>query len=419
MEKTTVVIIGAGQAGLAMSSCLTDRSIDHVLLERGVAANSWRTERWDSLRLLTPNWLSRLPGHRYSGTDPDGYMTANQVVDYLNDYRRSFGAPVRDETTVTAVESRSTGFLVTTNRGQWDCQAVVVASGAFSNPKVPAIGAELPGDISQLAAIRYRNPSLIDASGGVLVVGPSASGAQIADELARNGHDVTLAVGEHVRLPRTYRGRDIHWWMNAIGQLDERYDEMDDLVRARRLPSLQLVGSTSKRTLDLNALSASGVNLIGRLMGISTDKAQFSGSFANVCAAADLKQGRLLDLIDEFAHDHGMDADVGQRDRPAPTAVPTPRTELALSAFKTVIWATGFAPAYPWLQPHLLDRKGAIVHDGGVMTEPGMYVLGLPFTRRRKSSFLDGVGPDAQDLSSHLAGHLESAATGLAQMGGR
>ena len=412
MEKTTVVIIGAGQAGLAMSRCLTGRSIDHVLLEQGVTANSWRTERWDSLRLLTPNWLSRLPGHSYSGADPDGYMTANQVIDYLDGYRQSFAAPVHDQTTVTAVERGAAGFVVTTNRSQWDCRAVVVASGACSNPKVPPIGAGLRGDVAQLAAIHYRNPSQIDESGGVLVVGPSASGAQIADELARNGHEVTLAVGEHVRLPRTYRGKDIHWWMDAIGQLDERYDEMDDLVRARRLPSLQLVGSPSKRTLGLNALSASGVSLVGRLMGISTGKAQFSGSFANVCAAADLKQGRLLDLIDDFARDHGMDADLGESERPSPTATPTPPTERDLSAFQTVIWATGFRPAYPWLQPHLLDRKGAIVHDGGVMTEPGMYVLGLPFTRRRKSSFLDGVGPDAQELSIHLARYLNAAAAG-------
>lgn len=412
MQTTTVVVIGAGQAGLAMSRCLTDRSIDHVLLERGVTANSWRTERWDSLRLLTPNWLSRLPGWTYRGDDPDGYMTAGEVVRYLDDYRASFAAPVQTQTAVESVRSTSTGFMVDTNQGSWSCRSVVVATGACSTPKIPTVSGKLPSRISQLATIHYRNPDQIEA-GGVLVVGASASGAQIADELARAGRDVTLAVGEHVRLPRTYRGRDIHWWMDAVGQLDERYDEMDDIVRARRLPSLQLVGSPVKRTLDLNALAGSGVGLVGRLAGVANGKAQLSGSLVNVCAAADLKQARLLDLIDEYATRNLADADLDAPHRPRPTSVKTPPTVLELDAFNTVIWATGFRPRYPWLGDHLLDRKGAVRHDGGVMEEPGLYMLGMPFTRRRKSSFLDGVGPDAQFLTDHLAGFLDRQARRL------
>lgn len=411
MQQTTVAIIGAGQAGLAMSRCLTDRSIDHVLLERGAAAQSWRTERWDSLRLLTPNWLSRLPSWNYRGDDPDGYMTAVEVADHLEAYRRSFAAPVVTDTTVVAVNSTGDGYVVETTTGPWRCSAVVVASGAASNPKIPALANELPTHITQLAPLHYRNPGQIDA-GRVLVVGASASGAQIADELARAGRSVALAVGDHVRLPRTYRGMDIHWWMDAIGQLDERYDEMDDLVRARRLPSLQLVGSPSRRDLGLNELFAAGVDVVGRLAGLSASRIQFSGSFSNMCASADLKQARLLDSIDEFAAANGLDSEVGAPGRPAPTAVQTPPTELTLADFTTVIWATGYTPSYPWLERQLLDPKGAIKHDGGVMTRPGMYVLGLTFGRRRKSSFLDGVGPDAQDLSAHLAGYLDRQAAG-------
>lgn len=409
MPRTTVIIIGAGQAGLAMSRCLTDRSIDHVLLERGKTAHSWRTERWDSLRLLTPNWLSRLPGWSYRGDDPDGYMTAGEVATFLDGYRDSFGAPVQNETTVMSVRSTTDGFLVETDQGTWSGSAVVVATGAFSNPKVPAIGGRLPARVTQLAPIHYRNPDGID-DGGVLVVGPSASGAQIADELSRSGRKVTLAVGEHVRLPRTYRGKDIHWWMDATGQLDDRIDEMDDINRARRLPSLQLVGSPSKRDLDLNALRRNGVDCVGRLVGISGDKAQFSGSFANVCAAADLKQGRLLDLIDEFALANGMEEELDDPARPEPTSIPSPPTQIDLGLFSTVIWATGFRPTYPWLEDRLLDRKGAIRHDGGVMEHPGMYVLGLPFQRRRKSSFLDGAGRDAEELCAHLARYLDRPA---------
>jgi putative flavoprotein involved in K+ transport len=407
---TTVTIIGAGQAGLAMSRCLTDRSIDHVVLERGEVANSWRTERWDSLRLLTPNWMSRLPGHRYGGRDPDGYMTAAEVTRFLDDYGARSGAPVRTHSAVEAVTTADPGFRTTTTTGVIDSVAVVVASGACSTPRIPAIATELPSRIHQVTPISYRNPGAI-GDGRVLVVGASASGAQIADELCRAGRDVTLAVGDHVRLPRTYRGMDIHWWMDTVGILDERYDEVEDIGRARRLPSLQLVGTPEKRTLDLNGLHAGGVQLVGRFAGIVGSTAQFSGSFANYCAAADLKLDRLLDAIDDYSAEHGLDAELGPPERPARTIVPVADTTLDLSTVDTVVWATGFRPDYPWLESDLLDRKGAIRHDGGVMSRPGMYVLGLPFTRRRKSSFIDGVGPDAVELTAHLAEHLDVVAS--------
>jgi putative flavoprotein involved in K+ transport len=407
--STTVTVIGAGQAGLAMSRCLTERSIDHVVLERGEVANSWRTERWDSLRLLTPNWMTRLPSHRYQGDDPDGYMTADEVARFLAGYRERIDAPVRTHTEVRSVATTGTGFRTTATTGAIDSAAVVVATGACSTPHVPALADDLPGRINQLTPIHYRNPAEL-GDGHVLVVGASASGAQIADELRRAGRQVTMAVGDHVRLPRTYRGMDIHWWMDAVGILDERYDEVDDLRRARRLPSLQLVGTPEKRTLDLNALQASGVDLVGRFAGVSGRTAQFSGSFANYCAAADLKLGRLLDLIDLHAAEFGLDAWLDEADRPARTTVPIAPTTLDLDHVETVIWATGFRPEYPWLEEDLLDRNGQIMHDGGVMSRPGMYVLGLPFTRRRKSSFLDGVGPDAHDLCRHLSRHLDEFA---------
>ncbi len=410
MQSTTVVIIGAGQAGLAMSRCLTDQSIDHLLLEKAQVANAWRTERWDSLRLLTPNWMTRLPGFQYRGDDLDGYMTAEEVARFLDSYRHSFNAPVQTDTTVEAVYRIGDDYAVRTNQGEIRCKAVVIATGACSTPRIPALADQLPAGIRQLSPIEYRNPDQID-DGGVLVVGASASGAQIADELARSGRRVTLAVGDHVRLPRTYRGMDIHWWMDNIGLLDELDTDMEDLTRARRLPSLQLVGSPERRSLGCNELIAAGVELVGRLAGVAggdgnDGRAQFSGGFSNVVASADLKLGRLLDRIDLHATENGLDGEVAAPDRPAPTVVPDARTALPLKDIRTVVWATGFVPNYPWLQPHLLDRKGAIQHERGVMTDPGMYVLGLPFTRRRKSSFIDGVGPDATELSQHLAGYL-------------
>ncbi|HZX55286.1 MAG TPA: hypothetical protein VFE86_11430, partial [Ilumatobacteraceae bacterium] len=246
--------------------------------------------------------------------------------------------------------------------------------------------------------IRYRRPGDVE-DGRILVVGASASGVQLADELARAGRDVTLAVGAHTRVPRTYRDMDIHWWMDAIGLLDSRYDEVEDIAKARRMPSLQLVGTPEHRTLDLNSLSDVGVELVGRLAAVSDQRAQFSGSLATVCADADLKMGRLLDQIDDFAGDHDSD-------RPAATIVGTPRTTIDLKDYSTVVWATGFKPNYPWLDKTLLDRKGGILHDGGVMTQPGLYVLGLSFARTRKSIFLDGVGGDATFLSAHLSDYL-------------
>jgi putative flavoprotein involved in K+ transport len=389
-----------------MSHQLTGRGIDHVILDRGEVANSWRTERWDSLRLLTPNWMSRLPGHQYAGHDPDGFMTKDETVSMLSSYGSGFGAPVQTHVAVETVRPRGSGFDVSTDSGNWSCDAVVAATGASSEPRLPGVADRIPCEITQLTALSYRNPSQVGA-GGVLVVGASASGAQIADELQRSGRDVTLAVGDHVRLPRTYRNRDIHWWMDTIGQLDERYDEVDDITRARRLPSLQLVGSPERRTLDINALVARGVVVVGKLMRIAGSKAQFSGALANLLANADLKQNRLLDRIDDHATEHGLDAELPAPERPAPTQVGTVPTELELRRFDTIVWATGYRPQYSWLDRSAFDPRGRLPHDGGVCKVPGLYLLGVPFLRRRKSSFIDGVGPDSSELASHLHAHLD------------
>jgi putative flavoprotein involved in K+ transport len=403
--RTTAVVIGGGQAGLAMSWWLTRSGVDHVVLERGAVARSWRAQRWNSLRLLTPNWMSRLPGHGYDGDDPEGYRRAGDVVTMLDAYARSFAAPVRPHTTVVGVVRTGSEFQVNTDDGPWRCRAVVVATGTEGEPRVPALARDLPGHLHQVTALRYREPGQV-APGDVLVVGASASGVQIADELQRAGRQVTVAVGDHVRVPRTYRGRDIYRWMDELGILDERYDEVDDLARARRLPSLQLAGTPQRRSLDLAALSGAGVELTGRLVGVARGRAQFSGSLANLIKAADLKQARLLERVDAHVDEHGLHDLVGPPDRPSPTPMPAVVTEMDLARFSAVVWATGHRPGYPWLDPALLDHRGAIRHDGGVLEMPGMYVLGLPFTRRRSSNLLAGVGPDARLLCSHIVDQL-------------
>ena len=409
---TDVVVIGAGHAGLAASYFLNEQSIDHVVLERGEVANSWRNERWDSLKLLTPNWQSRLPGFSYSGDDPDGFMSMPEVIDFIEGYARFSGTPVRTQTTVTSVKPAGDGYHVVTNKGTWKTKAVVLASGACNTASVPRVADSLPSHIAQLTSQDYRNPSQLE-QGGVLVVGASATGLQFADELRRAGHDVTIAVGEHVRIPRTYRGHDIQFWMDRTGIMNERYDEIDDVIRARGLPSPQLVGSREPGMLDLNHLTSNGAKIVGRLMGVNNGMAQFSGSLRNVAALADLKMNRLLDAIDEWVLRNSVLCDAPERfDATRIDGSPELTVGLDDGAVRTVIWATGYRPDYSWLDVPVLDRKGRLQHDGGVVDAPGMYVLGLPMMRRRKSSFIHGIEDDARDLTTHLAGYLRSRKSG-------
>jgi putative flavoprotein involved in K+ transport len=402
-------VIGAGHAGLAMSQCLTERSIDHVVIERGEVANSWRTERWDSLRLLTPNWQSRLPGFGYEGDDPDGYRTMPEVISFIDRYAQVISAPVETNTTVTSVRATDAGYLVATDQGDWRCRTIVLATGACNFARVPAVAAAVPPSIAALTSMDYRNPDQL-GQGGVLVVGASATGTQLANEIHRSGRLVTMAVGEHVRAPRVYRGKDIEWWMDVAGVHDERYDEVDDIVRARRVPSLQLAGSPERTTLDLNTLTDIGVKLVGRLAGMNDGKAQFSGSLHNQCAMADLKMNRLLGTIDEWVTENGLDGETEPPHRLAATeveAAPPLTMDIAASGIRTILWATGYGPDFSWLDVPVLDRKGQVRHDGGVVASPGMYLMGMQFLRRRKSALIDGAGDDARDLCAHLASCLD------------
>jgi putative flavoprotein involved in K+ transport len=292
-----------------------------------------------------------------------------------------------------------------------------LATGGFNSAHIPALASDVPPAIAMVNPIHYRRPDQIP-EGGVLVVGASATGIQIADELHRSGHPVILSVGEHVRLPRTYRGKDIMWWLEKSGIQDERFDEVDDLVRARHLASPQLVGTPERVTLDLNALTSRGVKLVGRLAGISNGKAQFSGSLRNKCNLADLKLGRLLNTLDDWAKQSRLDDEVASPHRFAPTKVEeSPQLTLDLREISTIFWATGYRPDYSWLDIPALDRKGQIRHDGGVVVDvPGLYVTGLNMLRRRKSSFIHGADDDARDLTDHLASYLDQTSRPPSQL---
>ena len=406
---TDVIVIGAGHAGLAMSYVLGEHGVEHVVLERGEIANSWKKERWDSLHLLTPNWRTQLPGQVYDGDDPDGFMSVAELVSFIEDYAKTTQAPVRPHTTVRSVQRTGKRYRVTTNRGSWSCKAVVIATGACNRPSLPRAAEQIPADITQLTAFDYRRPDQV-AEGDVLIVGASATGLQLADELSRAGRKITLAAGEHVRMPRFYRGQDIFYWLDRCGIHDQRYDEIDDINRGRRLPSPQLVGSHG-RLLDLNAIAEQGATVTGRLMGVRDGVAQFSGSLRNVCALADLKMKRLLNAIDEFADADGAPAaESFAATKTSPNPVLT--LDFARAGIRTVIWATGYRPDYSWLEVPVFDRKGNLDHEGGIVKAPGLYVLGLPLMRRRKSSFIFGIEDDARDIADHLVGFMNTDSRG-------
>jgi putative flavoprotein involved in K+ transport len=405
MPTTETVVIGAGQAGLAASRCLSDRGSDHVVLERGRIGQRWRTETWDGLHLLTPNWMNALPGRPYEGQDPDGFISATAFTDELADYARSFGSPVEEGTSVVALECRSDRLHVVTDDAVWTAANVVVATGWCDRPAIPALSGALPDDVYQVAPNEYRNPEQLPP-GGVLVVGASATGVQLADALRAAGRDVTISVGSHARVPRTYRGMDIYWWLDRLGLLDKTIDEMPDPVLARREPSLQLVGRQDRRSLDLASLQADGVHLVGRLTGVHGRRVHFSSDLPAIVAGAQRRMDQLLARIEDHIVANGLATEV-LAPEPSRAIVATPgvrKLDLHASGISTVVWATGYRRSYPWLRVPVLNRDGEIEQRRGRTPAPGLYVLGQRFQYHRSSNFIGGVGRDAAFVADQIAG---------------
>ena len=388
MPRVETVIVGAGQAGLALSRALTRLGRGHVVLERGRVGERWRSERWDSLALLTPNWLSRLPGAP-EHADPDGFLRREELVSYLERYARSFGAPVHEGVTVLRV---SPGFRVETDAGTWWADNVVVASGACDVPVLPAAAAATP--VPGLHAAAYRNPAALP-DGAILVVGAGPSGQQIALELRRAGREVLLSAGRHVRMPRRYRGRDAFAWLEEIGQLATTIDEMPDAAAARRAPSFPLDGRGGGEDLDLGVLARAGVRLAGRLTGFRGDHALFADDLVENARAADASMRKLLARFDA--------AGGGPPEEVADVSVEPGPASADLAGFGAIVWATGYRREYPWLDVDVLDADGEIAHKRGVTEEPGVYTIGMRFLHRRDSHFIGGVGRDATFIAEHIA----------------
>ena len=405
MKSLDTLIIGGGQAGLAMSRCLSDRSIDHVVLDRGRVAERWRSERWDSLRLLTPNWQTRLPGFRYHGPQLNGYMSMPELVNFFERYAASFQAPIDTDTTVLGVEREGQHFTIETSRGRWRARHVVIATGYNDRPFVPPLAQQLSKRIAQIVPTQYRNPAQLRA-GGVLVVGASATGIQLADEIHASGRPVTLAVGRHQRLPRTYRGRDILWWLDAMGVFDATTEDVFDAHTSRSQPSLQLIGRTGQ-SLDVAILQQRGVTVLGRVAAAEQDRVWFSDDLVATTSASDVKLAQVLLRIDAFIANSAVDTFAPREpfEPTWPSVLRTTKTTINLRAagIETVLWATGFTRRYPWLRVPVFDDHGEIRHRHGITSVPGLFVLGMHFQRSRKSAFIDGVGADAAFLADQIA----------------
>jgi len=414
MRNPDVTIIGAGQAGLAMSRSLTARGVDHVVLERGRIGERWYSERWKSLHLLTTNAMSALPGLPHEG-DPDAFMPAAAFASYLQTYAQKIDAPIISGVEVTKVELAAGFYRVTTSAGQWLSRSIIIATGACDTPYRPPMASALAPSILQISPTDYRDPDDLP-NGGVLVVGASSTGAQLAEEIHASGRPVVLAVGDHTRVPRRYRGRDIYAWMETAGILDEPVQENGNLSAARRQPSLQVVGRPDNRDLDLGILSRQGIRLTGRLAGTDGIKAEFSGDLERTTAASHARMLRILDRIDDCIERRGFEAPSADHGVRIPfQASGDPLTlDLRRAGIRSVVWATGYIRRYPWLNVPVLDSRGEIVHRGGVVAVPGMFVLGLTFLRRRRSPFIDGCGLDAEELAPLVKGHLDLSAKRVA-----
>ena len=416
MSTTHTIVIGAGQAGLATSHCLTDASVDHVVLERGRVADRWLGQTWESLRLLTPNWASRLPGWSYQGPQPDGFMTAAEFAGYLAGYAGSFDAPVEEHSGVRSLRRSDGGYTVDTDRGSWRATNVVIATGWCDKPRVPEFAHRLPAGVAQITPDAYRSPDELPP-GRVLVVGGSATGVQLADELARAGREVILSAGNHSRLPRRYRGMDIWWWLDQTGTFAVTIDEVSDPARARAEGALQLIGREDHRDVDLPALQRLGVRLAGRMVDLDGNRAGFAPDLRTSTDAADARLARVLARIDDHIVRSGLDAEVL---RPSSLARLRPeerltRLDLHRERVGAVLWATGYRRPYPWLQVPVLDGAAEIKHRRGVTPVAGLYVMGQRFQYRRDSNFIDGVRHDAAYLAGHIAArahHRSPAAAG-------
>ncbi|GAA4219974.1 putative flavoprotein involved in K+ transport [Sagittula marina] len=401
IETTEVLVVGAGQAGVAMSEHLGKAGIPHIVLERSRIAERWRSERWDSLRANGPAWHDRFPGLEFSRSGPDAFPGKEEVAAYFEEYARQINAPIRCGVTVEEVRRHEgrPGFRVTTSQGEIDARCVVAATGPFQKPIVPDLVPETPG-ITQMHSTAYRNPGQL-AEGAVLVVGAGSSGTQIAEELMRSGRQVYLSVGPHHRPPRSYRGRDFCWWLGVLNKWDT------EATPGVEHTTIAVSGANGGHTIDFRRLAHGGMTLVGRTQTCDSGVIGFASDLVTNIAAGDANYLSLLDEADAFVERNGLDLPEepdARRMEEDPACLKDPLTslDLAKANVTTIIWATGFVADYSWLQVDAVDDNGRPDHQRGVSAEPGVYFLGLPWQTRRGSSFIWGVWCDARYITEHI-----------------
>jgi putative flavoprotein involved in K+ transport len=395
-----VVVVGAGQAGLAVSRELTELGVEHAVLERGRIGQTWR-DRWDSFCLVTPNWTVQLPGHPYDGADPDGFMVRDELVAYLERYAAAVAAPVREGVDVTAIDRAGDGFVLDTSGGELRAHAVVLATGAYQRAHRPAAAATLPPDVLQLDVDGYRSESALPP-GRVLVVGSGQSGCQIAEELHEAGRDVVLACGKAPWAPRRFGGRDLLWWAAETGFLSAPVASLP-APGARLAGNILATGHGGGHDLHLRTLRRAGVTLAGRFLGADDHEARFAPDLAETLAWGDARHLEFMGLVRRLVEERSLDDPGVPEPEPMDTTGPE---RLDLRDVGAVVFTTGFRPDYtswlPW--PEAFDELGFPLHEDGVSTVvPGLAFVGVHFLRTRKSSLLIGVGEDAAVVARRLA----------------
>jgi putative flavoprotein involved in K+ transport len=402
VEKVDTIVVGGGQAGVAMSEHLSQCDVPHLVLERHRIAERWRSERWDSLVANGPAWHDRFPGMEFPNTHPDGFPDKETVADYFEAYASKIAAPIRCGVEVKKVErqQRRLGFLVETSHGVFEANSVVAATGPFQRPIVPRIVLE-DSAILQIHSTTYRNPDQLP-NGAVLVVGAGSSGVQIAEELLLAGRRVYLSVGPHERPPRAYRTRDYCWWLGVLGKWD-----LETRVPGREHITIAVSGARGGHTVDFRRLAAQGITLLGMTDSCNNRTLTFKADLADNIAQGDANYMALLDEADAYALRNGIDFPEEPAAReigPDPECVANPILELNLAdaGVTSIIWATGFSSDYSWLKVDAFDDKGRPKHQRGVASEPGIYFLGLPWQSRRGSAFIWGVWHDAKYIADRI-----------------
>jgi len=405
-ERVETLVIGGGQAGLTMSHCLKQRGMSHLVLERHRIAERWRSERWDGLRFQFPNWSVRLPDFAFPHDDPDAFATADEILRFIEAYAAFVDPPIRCGVAVTRLHRDGNSFVAETKDGAIAADNVVVATGPYQRPLMPDLLGDEAG-LFQVHASEYTNPEKIP-EGAVLVVGAGASGAQIAEELSRAGRRVFLAVGQHSRMPRRYRGRDLTWWFEAL----HLFDMLPEQRMTKVNPSI--TGAYGGRTIDFRGFADEGITLLGRVTAARDGRLDIAGGLAESLAQGDLVHAFLLGMMDDYVQKRGLDLpeDAAERARrPDPPCVTGPIRTLDLRAenINAVIWATGYGLDFGWIDIPVFDARGEPLHHGGVSEVPGLYFLGLQWLSRMKSAFLSYVGDDAADLAGHIASRRKAA----------